>query len=110
MSTITSEKNVYAAQFSEMVGGLPGQGLAWMDRLRRTGMDRFLEQGFPTTRLEQWKYTNVTPISRLTFRPTSGRSSSSTPDFARQFDWAPSPRLVFVDGILDRELSINSPL
>ncbi len=30
-------------------------------------MDRFLDLGFPTTRLEDWKFTNLAPLTRRTF-------------------------------------------
>jgi cysteine desulfurase/selenocysteine lyase len=59
-------------------------------------MERFLELGFPTTRLEAWKYTNVAPISRLTFRPAVAASQALLPDL----NAFPGPRLVFVNGFL----------
>jgi len=36
--------------------------------LRRAGRERFEEVGFPSTRQEEWRHTNVAPISRVTFR------------------------------------------
>ena len=105
MSAVMTEQNIYATQFSEIAGRLPGRGLAWVDRLRKTAVERFLDLGLPTTRLEDWKFTNVAPIRRLTFRPVN-RSDSSIPESVRsQLDLFPSPRFVFVDGLLDRKLS-----
>ena len=69
MSAVLTEQNVYAMQFSEMADRLPGAGLMWLDRLRKNAIQRFLDLGFPTTKLENWKYTNVAPIRRLTFSP-----------------------------------------
>jgi len=71
MSAVMTEQNIYATQFSEIAGRLPGRGLAWVDRLRKTAVERFLDLGLPTTRLEDWKFTNVAPIRRLTFRPVN---------------------------------------
>jgi Fe-S cluster assembly protein SufD len=34
----------------------------WLTEIRRTGMERFHEMGFPTVRDDAWKYTNVSPI------------------------------------------------
>jgi Fe-S cluster assembly protein SufD len=69
MSTVLTEQNVYAAQFSTMRERLPGHHLPWIDDLRQGGMDDFLALGFPTTKLENWKYTNVAPIRRIKFEP-----------------------------------------
>ena len=108
MSTFVSERNDYATQFSKIMGRLPGQGLDWLDRLRRSAIDRFVELGFPTTRLEDWKYTNVTPISRLTFQPALHPSKGAVSATLRaKLDLFPSPRLVFVDGILEPVLCLN---
>ena len=37
--------------------------------MRRTARERFGELGIPTTRLEEWRFTNVAPIARSGFRP-----------------------------------------
>ena len=108
MSALVTNRNIYATQFSEIVDRLPGRGLEWLGRLRRSAIERFVQLGLPTTRLEDWKYTNVAPIGRLTFRPALNPSKASVPDFLRsQLDLFPGPRLVFVDGMLDRNLSLN---
>lgn len=108
MSALLAEQNVYATQFSEIVDRLPGRGLEWLGRLRKTGIERFVQLGFPTSRLEDWKYTNVAPIGRQTFLPRLSPSRTPLPDFLySQLNLFPGPRLVFVDGMLDRNLSLN---
>ena len=108
MSALLTEQNTYATQFSEIVDRLPGRGLEWLDRLRKNAITRFVQLGFPTTRLEDWKCTNIAPIGRLTFQPGLSPSKPSVPVFLRsQLDLFPGPRLVFVDGMLDRNLSLN---
>jgi len=37
--------------------------------MRRAARERFGELGIPTTRLEEWRFTNVAPIARSGFRP-----------------------------------------
>src|SRR5437868_595480 len=106
MSTVLAEQNVYAAQFSEMADRLPGAGLMWIDRLRKNAIERFLDSGFPTTKLENWKYTNVAPIRRLTFSPSRRLPAASIPHSLRaQIELFPSPRLVFVNGMFNPDLS-----
>ena len=38
--------------------------------LRKAGLARFSESGYPTLRDEDWRFTNVKPIDELPFRPT----------------------------------------
>ncbi len=42
---------------------------SWLGALRETAMARFAASGFPTTREEDWKYTNVAPLVSVGFRP-----------------------------------------
>src|SRR2546427_3847564 len=106
MSTVLAEQNVYAMQFSEMADRLPGAGLMWVDRLRKNAIQRFLDLGFPTTKLENWKYTNVAPIRRLTLSPGPLLPTASIPQSLRaQIELFPSPRLVFLNGMFNPDLS-----
>src|SRR3989442_13894472 len=41
----------------------------WLFPLRKAGIARFAELGFPTTRNEDWRFTNVAPIAKLPFEP-----------------------------------------
>jgi Fe-S cluster assembly protein SufD len=74
-----------------------------------------VELGFPTTKNEEWKYTNVSPIARIPFHPatgvTTGRGDASLlrslTDPARDLDCM---RLVFVNGAYSGELSATDRL
>lgn len=81
---------------------------SWLFPLRKAGIARFAELGFPTLRHEDWRFTNVAPIAKLPFKPVF----ESTPDgltnnSLTQFPFAklPGTRLVFVNGIYAAELS-----
>src|SRR6185437_2149636 len=43
--------------------------LGWLKSLRQEGFARFAEAGFPTTHDEDWRFTNVAPISTREFHP-----------------------------------------
>lgn len=77
---------------------LPGDAPAFVRALRERGLARFSALGFPTTRVEDWKYTNVAPIARETF--TVGPEALATEAAAliesTQIDGA--IELVFVNG------------
>ena len=51
-----------AESFSQAVAGLPGGQLT---TARQAALRRFLERGFPTTREEDWKYTDLGPVAAI---------------------------------------------
>ena len=76
---------------------------AWLAEIRRAGMERFRELGFPTVRDEAWKYTNVAPFLKVPYQPAADERGS----FARP---VPLPagagvQIVFVNGRYAPELS-----
>jgi len=85
---------------------------AWVSRLRENAMARFEELGFPTTKEEEWKYTNVAPLIKQGFTPISSHSASADPTELSSF-LAPecqNSQLVFVNGKLRADLSSLSSL
>jgi Fe-S cluster assembly protein SufD len=78
-----------------------------LDTLRRAAMERFAALGFPTTRLEDWKFTSVAPIASTAFRrATPDGAAISERDLAGEtFADEGWPRLVFVNGHYARRLS-----
>ena len=42
---------------------------SWLFPLRKAGIARFAELGFPTLKHEDWRFTNVAPIAKLPFKP-----------------------------------------
>ena len=58
----------YAEQFAATATAGGAEGPAWLPALRQRAFDRFHALGFPTTRQEEWIYTNVAPIARTQFR------------------------------------------
>ena len=88
-------------------------GPEWLQDLRQNALNRFEALGFPTPRDEEWKYTNVTPLSRQEFRSTNSQKTSQTAISSRGeealqasvIESLVGPRLVFVDGIFSAALS-----
>src|SRR5579862_9283417 len=81
---------------------------AWLFPLRKAGLSSFAEQGFPTLKDEDWRFTNVAPIARLPFKPvanaTADKAISAMLDRA-VFARLKGSRLVFVNGHFSSELS-----
>ena len=84
---------------------------AWVFPLRKAGIARFAELGFPTLQQEDWRFTNVAPIAKLPFNPVFQVSPASLPREAIAeftFGRLVASRLVFVNGHYVAELS-SSP-
>jgi Fe-S cluster assembly protein SufD len=83
---------------------------AWLQNLRANAMAQFEQLGFPTTRNEEWKYTNVAPILKHEFRAaeTVPRAVASVDNFT--YPESRQSQLVFVNGVFASELSNLSAL
>jgi Fe-S cluster assembly protein SufD len=78
----TEQVDHYAAQQDEFAAARstdPG----WLVDLRASAMARFVELGFPSTRLEEWRYTNVAPIARLALELGQPGAEVEAPDAVR---------------------------
>jgi len=94
----------YVEDFAAFAGGRPAGEPAWVAELRRRAIDRFAEIGFPHLRQEQWRKTDVRPVSQHPFRRATGAGSVEETALAPHvFDGA--AQLVFVDGFFSRALS-----
>lgn len=51
----------------------------WLVELRAHAIARFAELGFPSTRLEEWRYTNVARIAKLALELVAGETSPEIP-------------------------------
>lgn len=66
----TKEKTPFLAVFNEHEKELNQFGLPFLQRLRNTAVARFAELGLPTPRHEDWRFTNVAPLTRHSYRLT----------------------------------------
>ncbi|HVQ56720.1 MAG TPA: hypothetical protein VMS29_08185, partial [Pyrinomonadaceae bacterium] len=60
------KESVFAEDFRKLIAG--SSEPAALRKLREEAFAYFEENGFPTQRLEDWKYTNVTPIAKENWR------------------------------------------
>ena len=72
---------------------------AWLAPVRKAGAAHFAALGFPTVKHEDWRFTNVAPLTKLNFRPaTNGGEVTAETVKAALFGSLPTHRLVFVNG------------
>src|SRR5437588_6932725 len=86
--------------------------IATANDIREQAAQRFAQLGWPSTKLEEWKYTNVAPIARVNWRfddvgriddvgrvlNPSAPSAAEGGHFAAADELKSRPTLVFVNG------------
>ncbi|MGH9340004.1 MAG: Fe-S cluster assembly protein SufD [Acidobacteriota bacterium] len=107
IEVVRKEEEKFLSHLGELHNRLAKQGPLWLQEMRRAAYSHFVNIGFPSTRDEEWKYTNVRPIARTAFEPAPGTPRQvSRQDLDQiQFAHLKCPRLVFVDGYFSQELS-----
>lgn len=80
-------------------------GPAYLKQIRKDALSRFETLGIPATKHEEWKYTNLTPLSKTEFHPALYHTLSK--DMVKQdlIAGADVILLVFENGKLNKELS-----
>jgi len=79
--------------------GANGHGRPWLDDLRQRALARFTDVGFPNARDEEWRFTNLAPIAKTTFKPGLADAAVSPERVARfGFRAEAAVELVFVNG------------
>jgi len=68
LTITTPELQSYLESFTRFEKLAVGHQQGWLRKLRQAGFARFSELGFPTTHDEDWRFTNVAPISRSVFQ------------------------------------------
>jgi Fe-S cluster assembly protein SufD len=95
-----------AGYLCSLLQGQPATGsLSWLNQLRVAAVDRVGALTVPTTRDEDWRFTDISPLTKLSFQPVQAAPSL---DAATVEQWAiaeAAARLVFVDGIFAPEHS-----
>jgi len=107
MTTVKDYQGTHLATFSAQQDRLARLGPSWVQEVRKAAIDRFAELGFPTTKQEDWKYTNVSSIANTPYEVASDGLSAAAIEQLKAspfFDLGCS-RLVFVNGRYSRELS-----
>lgn len=83
----------------------PSSPLAWLNQLRADAVDRASTLKVPTTRDEEWRFTDISPLSNLSFQPVRTESLLSAGDAEKFYLEEAAIRLVFVDGVYAPQLS-----
>ncbi len=98
--------DIHRDDFSHVNGTVPPA----LTALRREALERFAQLGFPTTRLEDWKYTDVAPLAKSPLRLARESGVRITASQIAPLALATATQLVFVDGRFAPALSSRGAL
>jgi Fe-S cluster assembly protein SufD len=91
----------FLARYEGLKDHLPGARKPWLNALRADAAVHFAARGFPTRRVEQWKYTDLAPLAQASFAEpltmVDGAITLPVPNAKH--------RAVFVDGRFRPDLS-----
>ncbi|HTD89859.1 MAG TPA: Fe-S cluster assembly protein SufD [Burkholderiales bacterium] len=103
----------YVAALLAGGGSSPHSSAAWLNRRRAAALESANALSVPTTREEDWRFTDLAPLNKLRFEPLSAAAAAAAAapvDTAAFLVPEAALRLVFVDGVYSAELSSRSML
>ena len=108
MSTVRPIQRPAKGYLETMLAGqsqLRAIPLAWINALRAQALGRLDVLTVPTLRDEEWRFTDLSPLIKLSFQPVRSATDLRAADI-EQFDLEEArTRLVFVDGVYAPQLS-----
>ena len=107
MAQTAERRDGYLAEFDRVAREPGGRVPASISKLRKAAIDRFSQLGFPTTKLEAWRFTNVAPIAATPFALADDGLSALPSDELDRFTFKDLPftQLVVVNGCFAPQLS-----
>ena len=94
----------YLNDFEQLDGAIKSD---WFSEQRQSALSLFKESGFPSSRQENWKYTDTRPIAKKEFSHSNEASVSISSDEidAVRFQGLDCYELVFINGIYSKDHS-----
>jgi Fe-S cluster assembly protein SufD len=111
IEAVHKETDLYLSNFRQFEQSVVDAEPLWLRGLRHSAWLYFADGGFPTIRDEEWKYTNLLPLTRTTFAyaPEKPELAAARLSELRFSNLVPN-RLVFVNGRYAPELSNTGSL
>jgi len=117
MSSQVGKETIYKQDFQQSLES--ANQPEWLKDLREKAFAYFTENGFPTPKDEEWKYTNVAslPISNFRIQILNSRNENENAEFLKEFDYERNGftalNLAFADVVLvkiPKETSVEKPI
>jgi Fe-S cluster assembly protein SufD len=100
---VVKKENKYQSAFEALKARKPS--VAWIELVRESAMDRFESLGFPTVAEEEWKYTNLSQLSKQHFDPAAPSQVTDYNAAQYSFHETSDSHIVLVNGTLRNDLS-----
>jgi Fe-S cluster assembly protein SufD len=106
MTQLAEEKGQHLTNYSRFEQS-KGDGQPWLDELRKAGIARFDEVGFPDGKQEEWRFTSVAPVAKVPFKLAARVDDATVEEAVRSFGFTRGAltELVFVNGHFAPKLS-----
>ncbi len=107
MNQVVDKKQWYPYLYGQLKKRLNGHTKIPFKELRQSGMETFNRIGFPHQKQEEWRFTDISPISQKTFEPVLSPQLThiSKEDLDELIVDKNAPYLVFENGWFRKELS-----
>jgi Fe-S cluster assembly protein SufD len=99
-------KNNYLDTLLHEQRQIPHSSLSWLNQLRAAALERANALTVPTTRDEDWRFTDLSPLYKTVLQPSGGQVEVGTEAIAALQIPEAGSRLVFVDGVFAPNLSV----
>jgi Fe-S cluster assembly protein SufD len=100
-----TKETIYDADFKRSLAG--SKQPIWLKTIRAHAFRFFSENGFPSPRNEEWKYTNIAPIAKGEFSFETTGPIDAAAEIVKNFSYVEAAQntLVFIDGKFSKEFS-----
>lgn len=99
-------KDWYLKSFEKFESSLNGEMASDFHKVRKNAISAFAEMDFPTTKNEDWKYTNIEPILNYNFIPAEKKTKLNPEDISKYLiPGLKAKTIVFINGQFSEKLS-----
>ena len=109
MSTVSAQNTEIKLE-SLIDSNVPALNHEAVDRIKKSAAESLATVPFPTTRDEEWRFTNIRPIARTSFHTAVNEGLTGNNYDTATVPEARNSTLVFVNGKLDEDSSVVSNL
>jgi hypothetical protein len=110
MTQLLEEKRMHLSNFERFEKESNGDLPSWVDALRRNGLARFEQVGFPDAlHDENWRHTQLAPLLRHRFELANGEVGDQAVEKIHEYTFGADAvaELVFVNGQYNGNLSTS---
>ena len=99
--------DAYRAAHADFARDAGAHAPDWLDDQRRSALHAFTRAGFPTRKLEEWRFTDVSALAAAPFALADASHDANAIEHAQSFSFGPDAavELVFVNGHYKPQLS-----